>query len=165
MYCKNCGNLTIEIPTVCPACGFDPLTERNHCQECGSLTKTKQLVCLNCQASLIPAQLNDRQEQQKRAEMRNRLEVELNYLSSYYQREFLQIFDSNEEYKGRWNWSAFLFGSIWTLSKGLWLTTFISLFLVALTFGFAAPIFWIMYGRRGNWIFYNKFVKNRQIGA
>jgi len=39
-------------------------------------------------------------------------------LDNYYQEEFRKIRDSNESYKGKWNWWAFIFAGIWGLFKG-----------------------------------------------
>ena len=41
-------------------------------------------------------------------------------LSLYYRDEFDKIYESNEKYKGKWNWAAFFFGPIWALTKGVW---------------------------------------------
>jgi hypothetical protein len=90
------------------------------------------------------------------------LDGELQYLSKYYQQQFVKIYESEESYKGKWNWSAFFFGSIWSLFKGCWLSALLSMILIFITFGLAAPVFWIMCGYRGNWIYYNKFVKDKQ---
>lgn len=91
-------------------------------------------------------------------------------LSPYYQHEFYQIAVSGELYKGKWNWAAFFFGSLWALTKGAWLTfliqILISLAIGGLTCGYGSPlilVFPIIYGLRGNYIYYNVAAKNKQI--
>lgn len=91
-------------------------------------------------------------------------------LSPYYQQEFSQIAASGELYKGRWNWAAFFFGGLWALTKGAWATflvTFaINLVVIGVTCGWGSPIifvFPIIYGLRGNYIYYNVAAKNKQI--
>ena len=48
-------------------------------------------------------------------------------LKPKYQDQFRKIFESNENFKGDFNLMAFLFGIIWTLSKGLWLVSIVSI--------------------------------------
>ena len=45
---------------------------------------------------------------------------DLSYFPAYYQEEFRRIFESREQYTGKWNWAAFLFGTLWAITKGLW---------------------------------------------
>jgi len=52
-------------------------------------------------------------------------------LSYYYENEFQSIAEANGTYKGKWNWSAFFFGPIWALAKGLWCS---ALLLILLNF-------------------------------
>ena len=172
MYCKNCGSQLMNQSNICLSCGFDPLTERNFCQYCGTASKAKQLVCLNCKQSLESEELKARESLVQEQAFRDRLDIELQHLSSYYQRQFIRIYESGETYKGAWNWSAFFFSGFWVLTKGCWLSA-LYCFLVILILVGILPIFafWVgfifafMYGKKGNWIYYNKFVKNRQIGA
>lgn len=35
----------------------------------------------------------------------------------FYQEAFRKIYESNETYKGKWNWNAFLFSGAWALKK------------------------------------------------
>ncbi len=48
------------------------------------------------------------------------------------------------------SWPGFFFGVIWLLIKGLYGHFLISLVLLIVTAGFAAPIVWIVYGFIGN---------------
>ncbi len=91
-------------------------------------------------------------------------------LPLYYQQEFSQIAASGETYKGKWNWAAFFFGPLWALIKGAWLT-FLAHFVIALmvltvSCGFGFPlllVFPIIYGLRGNYIYYSVVEKQKQL--
>ena len=50
-----------------------------------------------------------------------KLPLDLKGLDGYYQEEFKRIYDSNESYKGKWNWWAFFFTGIWCITKSCWL--------------------------------------------
>ncbi len=100
--------------------------------------------------------------------------IDLNSFSidSYYREEFGKIISSNEFYKGKWNWWAFLFGTIWCFSKGLWALASIlllpTLFLYSSdqtkTIGFLYILIWsIVIGNRGTWFYYNLKIKGKQI--
>jgi hypothetical protein len=93
--------------------------------------------------------------------------VDLTSFDSYYREEFNKIIQSNETYKGKWNWYAFLFSWIWCVVKGAWVYGLIVLASMLLTFGsklsFFVGVGWaIIMGLRGNWLLYNAKVKNKQ---
>ena len=56
---------------------------------------------------------------------------------------------SEETWEG-FSWPAFFFGVIWLLVKGLYGHFLISLVILIITAGIAAPIIWIVYGFIGN---------------
>lgn len=94
------------------------------------------------------------------------------HLSPYYQEEFRKIAASSETYKGKWNWAAFFFGPIWALTKGAWLSSLthlsVNFLVLLLTCGFGAPLLIIgsiMYGARGNYIYYNVARYNKQLAT
>lgn len=99
--------------------------------------------------------------------------VDYNLLSvdQYYRTEFEKIISSNETYKGRWNWWAFLFSWIWCFSKGLWAWALIILLPVLALYSFDASvlsfiyaiIFWFFLGSRGTWFYYNLKIKGKQM--
>jgi len=91
--------------------------------------------------------------------------VDFSNLAPYYRQEFQQIFDSNEQYTGKWNWAAFLFGPLWALTKGAWVAPLICIFVGAITAAVGAVIYWFIFGFRGNFIYYSAFVKKRQLWA
>lgn len=57
---------------------------------------------------------------------------------------------SEEQTWNGFSWPAFFFGVFWLLIKGLWAHFLISVILMIVTGGFAAPIIWIAYGFIGN---------------
>jgi hypothetical protein len=80
-----------------------------------------------------------------------------------YQGDFQKIYESQESYKGKWNTVAFLFGPLWALFKGLWVPAIVSIVGCLLTGGIAYIFFGIYFGIRGNFLYYNSFVKNKQL--
>lgn len=93
--------------------------------------------------------------------------VDLNSLDSYYQQEFKKIIESNETYKGKWNWYAFFFTNLWLLTKRAWIYAIIITLSVVLTTSFKIYILivlgWcLLMGWRGTWIYYNVKIKKKQ---
>lgn len=84
-------------------------------------------------------------------------------LSIYYDDEFSKINASGESYKGRWNWAAFFFGALWALSKGLWLPALICFVGSIFTYGVVGIVYWFIFGARGNYMYYCKLARRRDI--
>lgn len=91
-------------------------------------------------------------------------------LPLYYQEEFGKILSSNESYKGKWNWAAFFFTMIWALTKGVWLAPLVwfMVFWAVVIFSCGAgyvlvPLLWILFGLRGNYMYYCASQKNSQV--
>ena len=84
-------------------------------------------------------------------------------LSPYYHEEFQKIEGTNESYKGKWNWAAFFFGAIWALTKGLWLPALICFIGSLLTGGILGIIYWFIFGARGNYMYFCKVVRQRDL--
>jgi len=98
-------------------------------------------------------------------------------LDKYYHDEFTKIHDSHGTYKGKWNWWAFFFTTIWCLTKGLWVIAILSLLTVSYSFyrheishgifiniGFYSGIIWsILLGWRGTWFYYNAKIYKKQL--
>lgn len=94
--------------------------------------------------------------------------IDFSSYDAYYKEEFTKIAESNGTYKGKWNWYAFLFSTLWLLSKKAWamaLIVFISsLVTYNTTFYFIVVLGWaLLCGRRGTWIYYNVKIKNKQM--
>ena len=82
-------------------------------------------------------------------------------LSEYYRSEFQKIRDSNEQYKGKWNWAAFLGGPIWAFAKGLKEVVIIYALAILFTFGISVLVYAVIFGLRGNYFYYTKLMKGR----
>jgi hypothetical protein len=82
-------------------------------------------------------------------------------LSDYYQSEFQKIRDSNEQYKGKWNWAACFLGPIWAFTKGLWEVVVIYVLAIIFTFGISVLAYAVIFGFRGNYFYYYKLMKGR----
>jgi hypothetical protein len=104
--------------------------------------------------------------------------LELSGLDAYYQEEFRKIHESNETYKGRWNWWAFFFTGIWCLLKGCWVLAIIIFLTYSILqfryqisehvfIGLGIPaLFWsLIMGWRGTWFYYNAKVKKKQLAS
>ena len=96
----------------------------------------------------------------------------LNYISDlYYRVEFERIMNSNETYKGKFNWWALFFSWIWAFTKGLWqlgllvmlvstAANFLLPYAVSGVIGLGLAIFC---GMRGTYFYYNLKMKNKQL--
>jgi hypothetical protein len=92
---------------------------------------------------------------------------DLSHLDIYYQEEFTKIMESNEAYQGKWNWYSFLFGAFWLLFKGAYLTAIgilVLVYLIPSDISFiVSVILWIFLGKKGTWIYYNVYLKNKTL--
>jgi hypothetical protein len=89
--------------------------------------------------------------------------VNFSNLPRYYQEEFTKISESNETYRGKWNWAAFFFGPLWALTKGIWLASIICIVVAVVTAGIGGIIYWFAFALRGNYQYYCSSVKNKQL--
>ena len=87
----------------------------------------------------------------------------LSSLSEYYQTEFQKIRDSSEQYKGKWNWAAFLAGPVWAYLKGLQAVVVIYVLAIIFTFGISVLAYAVIFGLRGNYMYYTKLTKGRNL--
>ena len=93
--------------------------------------------------------------------------IDLSPFDKYYQEEFRKIHESNEQYKGSWNWYSFFFSSFWCLYKGCWAYGVIIIGSMVLSYGssFYLPLglgWMIILGKRGTWLLYNVKIKLKQ---
>jgi len=123
-----------------------------HCQNCGKEVLETAEICLYCYVRVTPTPENDAPNT-----------PDFSSLPQYYQDEFKKIFDSNETYKGKWNWAAFSFGPIWGLTKGVWLSSVINIVASFLTSGIVGLIYCFVFALRGNFMYYSAFVKKKQL--
>jgi len=149
MHCRTCGAEVAENAEICLKCGVKPFTGVRFCQNCGAETIATQEICVKCGVRL------------RRGPVLRGMNSDFSFLDPYYQDEFGRIMESNEGYKGRWNWAAFFFGPIWALTKGVWLPPLIVLLLC---WTIVVPVcYWFIFGARGNYMYYCAHVKNKQI--
>ncbi len=155
MFCRNCGKEINEKTEICINCGVRPLAERKFCQECGVETNPNQELCIKCGVKLKTLIAVTRTG--------SALKTDFSSLSQYYQAEFKKIYESNESYKGKWNWAAFFFGPIWALTKGVWLASVIDIVACILTGGVAGLVYWFIFAARGNYMYYSAYAKDKQL--
>lgn len=156
----------------CPSCGGSNDENAKECQYCGTNLTVEE-----------PKQEQPKQEEAKEQERSNSQEQEhkeesktytgpdprshYKYLDPYYQEEFAKIEETNEAYKGKWNWAAFFFSWIWGFTKGMWATSLIGLLLSLLFNRMHADalslVLSIIWGIRGNYFYYQLVKYNRQI--
>ena len=168
MYCRVCGSGIKDNAEICVKCGCRLLNGSDYCQECGARTSEKQEMCTRCgcmlRKSMVKPQnilesINNLANTTDYDEVKN---LDFSSLPVYYQKEFRKIYNSNEQYKGKFNIWAFLFAAIWALTKGCWLSAIISLVLSCLTAGVGGVVYWFIFGFRGTYIYYCSYVKDKQ---
>lgn len=151
--CKTCGGDADAGAKFCPSCGTPII--HSTCYTCNSPMPEGSRFCSKCGAS---------QDQTSNAsQLAAPSERTFSGFPTYYQQEFKRIRASGETYKGKWNWSAFLFGGIWALTKGLWLPALICFVGAILTGGIVGVAYWFVFGARGNYMYYCKETKHRNI--
>ena len=165
VFCRVCGSPVQEQARFCMKCGCNPLNGNSFCQECGTTTTERQEVCVKCGVMLKSVERNKRNQEYIYPDPEEDVFLDLDFstLSPYYQREFTKIYNSNEKYKGKFNICAFLFGGIWALTKGLLLPAVVAIGSGFLSFGIIAIIYWFIFGFRGNYMYYNLYVKNKNL--
>ncbi|MCI9379168.1 MAG: DUF2628 domain-containing protein [Eubacterium sp.] len=169
MYCRNCGSPLNERAEVCIKCGCYPNNGNEYCQECGAATNEKQEICIKCGCRLRTAirknkgLLDTINNSVNGGDFENR-ETNLNFsnLAPYYQREFQKIYNSGETYKGKFNIWGVLFGAIWALTKGCWLSAIIAFAVSFATMGIGGIVYSFIYGFRGTYMYYCAYVKDKQ---
>lgn len=114
------------------------------CKECGREVSDQAKSCPNCGAPLT-------------------LQTGFTDVAAYYQDEFVKITESNETYKGKWNWWAFIFGAFLALSKGLWLSALLCFIVGIVTSGIGFVVYWFIYGSRGTYMYYAQHTKGKQL--
>jgi ribosomal protein L40E len=149
--CSTCGKDTEPGATFCSKCGVS-LTNPG-CRVCGAIQPEKSQFCNKCGAS----------QSQENSTPRQSTDISLAGYSQYYQQEFNQIRSSGEAYKGKWNWAAFFFGALWALTKGLWLPALICIIGSIFTAGIVGIVYWFAFGLRGNYMYYSKQIKHRNL--
>lgn len=167
MYCRICGNLLDDKTEICTGCGCRPLNGKAYCQECGAETTEKQEMCIKCGCrlrTLMPKtkDIFDEINDSFNVSGDETLNLDFSSLPQYYQEEFQKIYESGETYKGKFNIFAFLFGAIWALTKGCWLSAVTCFGASMFTAGIVGTVYWFVFGIRGTYMYYCSYVKNKQ---
>jgi hypothetical protein len=94
-------------------------------------------------------------------------ELKLLGVKPKYQKQFREIYNSNESFKGDFNIMAFLFGGIWALTKGLWLLAIVAITIAIFggifTAGFGFIGVWLYFGFRGTYLYYMLKIHGKQV--
>jgi RNA polymerase subunit RPABC4/transcription elongation factor Spt4 len=152
--CNNCGTDIDDGAHFCSKCGSSITSSA--CRACGSVEFGGGQFCSKCGASQSQSPAISRPNPATSGR-------DLAGFPVYYQQEFRKIESSGEAYKGKWNWAAFCFGGIWALTKGLWLPTLICFIGAIFTGGIVGVAFWFVFGARGNYMYYCKEIKHRDL--
>ena len=162
MHCRECGQEVNENTEICINCGVRPLNGTNFCQDCGVETSVKQELCTSCGVRLRVHTVSNSPFGNVKGSGSMNTDFSSPNLSEYYQEEFNKILKSNEEYKGKFNWASFFFGTIWALTKGAWLNALVAFLVVVFTNGLLGIPMSIYYGFRGNYIYYKVYTSGQQ---
>jgi len=188
-HCRNCGAKLFGRVSACSGCGFPPSTGSSFCDACGKPTLSGQVMCVECGSYLAggaavvgaavgagsaypgsaPRAVSSGLRFSASALPKLADTPDASGLSWYYQQEFRQIYESGEQYKGRFNWAAFWFSPSWLLFRNLPLVGiimfFASIVLTVATAGVAAFLFlgyYVYVGFRGNYLRYAAMFKGAQ---
>jgi hypothetical protein len=130
----------------CPACGASIDFNATECKYCGEAIAFQAPQYQVSQTQPVNTYSENTYSENK-------------HLKLYYQEQFHKISESNETYKGKWNWCAFFFSWIWAFTKGLWGLALVSLGISVLFssldvswVSLGISIFW---GLCGNYWYYN----------
>ncbi len=142
------------------------------CSKCGANMSAGDVACQFCGTQVaVPSQPSQQQFQQPQPQPQYQQPTAKTveqaipgfaHLKPYYQHEFRKIFESNEIYKGKWNWASFFFGVLWCFSKSLWGSGILAIVLGSITVGGLFVIYPFYYGVRGNYLYYKLITTNQQ---
>lgn len=121
-----------------------------NCNSCGATLKDADPVCASCGA-----------ETPEPSQSKSHASAVAPILPEYYQSQFQKIRDSQEQYKGKWNWAACLLGPIWAFKKGLREIVVVYVLAIPFTFGISVVGYAIVFGLRGNYFYYSKLMKGK----
>jgi len=168
LKCEKCGAENDASAKYCSKCG-DQLLKILSCSKCGSPIKPDAKFCVACGTKIGSDSTQSAGFSYKPERQPNNVYANLqgeNFRDEYYENEFKKIKESNETYKGKWNWAAFFFGPLWALTNGAWLSAVVCFVICIATYGVSGGvvgvIYWFVYGFRGNYIYYCVHEKNFQ---
>ncbi len=133
------------------------------CQYCDNQVPNNAAKCPSCGAAV--QQVTNTPVGQSSAEQSvlssdEAFKAKIAYVSPYYQAEFTKMYDSKGAYKGKFNLAAFFFSWIWCFTKGLAVQGIIMFVLACISYGLISGI---LAGIRGNKMFYEKFINEKNV--
>lgn len=165
VYCRVCGSALFESNSVCGNCG----TPRGETPGAGAGSASG--------AGPAGTPFSSQHWQVGRATIRISATglapltaaPDMTYQDPYYRAEFQAIFGSQEQYRGRWNWAAFIFGPFWLLARDMPLLgalVIVAQIILTVLFHDAASMAILAYhiylGLRGNYLRYVALYKRVQ---
>lgn len=157
--CEDCGGRVSKRAASCPHCGAP-------CGEIGAEDFSSPLVSEGYDTDYdAPPQRRKKTSKRKQlnaGSSRDDVNSDFSYLPSYYRDEFQKIHESNGAYQGKFNLMAFLLGPIWAMMRGLWVSVLVCVMLSIVTAGLAGIVYWIIWGVRGNYMYYRRKVRHEQ---
>ncbi len=133
-----------------------------YCYKCGSELLDEAMFCPKCGCQQPSVNRNDSTIYSTEKASSNTNSKDFSSLDPYYQERFQMFLNNNEQDTISWNWWAFLFGPLWGLTKGLWLSAIIAVLATILTSGIGGVVYWFIYGLRGNYMYYCKYTRGEQ---
>ncbi|MCC3869727.1 DUF2628 domain-containing protein [Terrisporobacter mayombei] len=146
---------------LCKNCGFKYSKEDKFCPECGEKTYTNNKE----EEKIIISSYNrsSQEEYYRNGKTSNSIYDEYANLRPYYQLEFTRIKDSDETYKGKFNFFPFLFSWIWMLTKKMYVGAVVYIIVVGVLTSYIHGIFSLLFGTlmgfRANYMYYNYYTK------
>ena len=162
LRCPVCATQNLASNRYCGGCGAE-IPEKVFCSKCGQQMSSAQSFCGSCGSATQAAPSQSVPNAYGVPPVSATPLVNLSGLSFYYQQEFRQIAETGEGYKGKFNWAAFFFGIFWALSKGLWLPSLIAFIGSIFTGGIAGVVYWFVFAFRGNYLYYAKHAKGKDL--
>ena len=161
IFCHNCGNEMRKDARFCTKCGSPVAADASvptQAAVAGNVPIVYQSV-LQQPNRQMGAMINQSQEEV--------LNLDFSGLDPYYQNEFKKIYESGETYKGSFNPYSFFFTWIWLLVKGMTMPAIVHALACSIaalpTLGVSAIGSWVICATRGTWIYYNSYVKHKDV--
>lgn len=146
---------------ICPKCGVQYDEQSKFCSKCG-IDLQDEIV--NTSEVIIETNDDSNNEYYRNNKTNDNIYNEFSNLKPYYKIEFSKIKDSNEVYKGKFNFCAFLFSWIWMLTKKMYVGAVVYIIVVGVLSNYVHSIFSLVFailiGLRSNYIYYNYYTKN-----
>ena len=135
------------------------------CEYCENQIPNNSTKCPSCGAAVTQQTSNAYQSVSTKGVFteEDAFRARIGHYKPYYQTIFTKMFNSKGTDNGGWNWWAFLFGWIWGFSKGIMVPSIIMLVVTIITSGTGAFVGWIYFGIRGNKLYYEKCINQKDL--